>query len=127
MAYVLKAAAIAAIFAAAVGHNAVQAQSAKLETNQVPPHIVAAARAAGGFEQISEAGVEIEAGRLTFKLKGRTREGRVREVDVLMSGEIEEIEEEIQQNEVPLPVMQAVQRWMANFRPTKIVGCGTVR
>ena len=36
------------------------------------------------------------------------------------SGEIEEIEEEIQQNDVPPPVMQAVQRWMANFRPTKI-------
>ncbi|WP_043366662.1 hypothetical protein [Belnapia sp. F-4-1] len=120
MAYVLKAAAIAAIFAAAVGDTAAQAQSAKLEMNQVPPHIAAAARAAGGFDQITEAGVEIEAGRMIFELKGRSRDGRVREVDVLMSGEIEEIEEEIQQNDVPPPVMQAVQQWMANFRPTKI-------
>ena len=120
MVHVLKATAIAAILATAVGHNAAQAQSAKLEMNQVPPHIAAAARATGGFEQISEAGIEVEAGRMIFELKGRTREGRVREVDVLMSGEIEEIEEEIQQNEVPQPVMQALQRWMANFRPTKI-------
>ncbi len=60
MSYALKATAVAAIVAAAVGHNAAQAQSAKLEINQVPPHIVAAARAAGGLDQISEAGVEIE-------------------------------------------------------------------
>jgi len=120
MTHVLKAATVVAALASVVGHGAAQAQSAKLEMNQVPPHIVAAARAAGGFEQISEAGVEVEGGRVIFELKGRTREGRVREVDVLMSGEIEEIEEEIQQSDVPQPVMQAVQRWLPNFKPTKM-------
>lgn len=111
--------AVTAALAVIVGAAAAQAQSAKLETNQVPPHIAAAARAAGGFEQVAEAGVEVEGGRLIFEIKGRTREGRVREVDILASGEVEEIEDEIQQNEVPQPVMQALQRWMPNFRPTK--------
>ena len=37
-----------------------------------------------------------------------------------LNGEVEKIEDEIQQNEVPQPVMQAVQRWMPNFKPTKI-------
>jgi hypothetical protein len=112
--------AVAVALAIIIGAEAAQAQSAKLETNQVPPHIAGAARAAGGFEQISEAGIEVEGGRLIFEIKGRTREGRVREVDILASGEVEEIEDEIQQNEVPQPVMQAVQRWMPNFKPTKI-------
>jgi hypothetical protein len=112
------AAALAAALAG--GGNAAQAQSAKLETNQVPPHILAAARAAAGLDQVTEAGVEVEGGRLVFEIKGRTREGRVREVDVLASGEIEEMEDEIAQSDVPQPVMQALQRWMPNFRLTKM-------
>ena len=90
-------AAVAAALAVAVGGSAAQAQSMRLEANQVPPHIAAAARAAGGFDQITEAGVEVEGGRLVFEVKGRTREGRVREVDILATGEVEEIEDEIQQ------------------------------
>jgi hypothetical protein len=118
MTYIPIAVVVAAFTAFAAAATA-QAQSAKLETNQLPPHIAAAARAAGGFEQITEAGIEIENGRPIFEIKGRTRDGRVREVDILASGEIEEIEDEIQQGEVPQPVMQTLQKWMPNFRPTK--------
>lgn len=109
----------AALLSLAIQHPAL-AQSAKLEVNQVPPHLLAAARAVGRLEQVTEAGVEVENGHVVFEIKGRTREGKVREVDLLTSGEVEEIEEEIAQNEVPAPVMQALQRWMPNFRPTKM-------
>jgi hypothetical protein len=113
------AAALAAALAGGAG-AAAQAQTARLEANQVPPHIFAAARGAGGLEQVTDTGIEVEGGRLIFEIRGRTREGRVREVDVFASGEVEEMEDEIQQAEVPQPVMQALQRWMPNFRPTKM-------
>lgn len=44
----------------------------------------------------------------------------MREVDIPTFGQIGEIEDEIQQSEVPQPVMQALQRWMPGFRPTKM-------
>ncbi len=119
MAHTPTIAAAAAALAAALA-AAAQAQTARLEANQVPPHILAAARAAGGLEQVTDTGIEVEGGRLIFEIRGRTREGRVREVDVFASGEVEEMEDEIQQAEVPQPVMQALQRWMPNFRPTKM-------
>ena len=112
--------AVAAVIAAIAGADVALAQSARLETNQVPPHVLAAARAAGGLEQVTETGIEVEGGRVIFEVKGRTRDGQVREVDVSASGEIEEIEDEIQQGEVPQPVMQALQRWMPGFRPAKM-------
>ena len=96
------------------------AQSAKLEMNQVPPHIMAAARAAGALTNVTEAGIEVESGRLIYEIKGTGPGGRVREVDIFVSGDIDEIEDEIQQADVPQPVMQALQRWLPNFRPTKM-------
>jgi hypothetical protein len=88
-------AAIATALAAVIGGRAARAQSAKLEVNELPPHVAAAARAVGGFERITEAGVEVEGGQLIFEVRGRTREGRVREADSPASGEVEEIEDEI--------------------------------
>ena len=49
-----------------------------------------------------------------------TREGQVREVGFHADGQLEEIGTEVQQTDVPQPVMQALQRWMPNFRPTRI-------
>lgn len=96
------------------------AQSAKLEMNQVPPHIMVAAHAAGALTNITEVGIEVENGRLIFEIKGTGPSGHVREVDVFASGEIDEIEDEIQQADVPQPVMQALQRWLPIFKPTKM-------
>ena len=125
MIHVLTAA--AAIVLAATG--GVAAQSAKLEMNQVPPHVLAAARAAdvlaaaraaGVLTDVTGAGIEVESGKVIFEVRGAGPGGRVREVDVFASGEIDEIEDEIQQADVPQSVMQALQRWLANFRPTKM-------
>ena len=116
MIHVLTAA--AAIVLAATGGAA--AQSAKLEMNQVPPHVLAAARAAGVLTDVTGAGIEVESGKVIFEVRGGGPGGRVREVDVFASGEIDEIEDEIQQADVPQSVMQALQRWLANFRPTKM-------
>lgn len=102
------------------GAGGALAQSAKLDMNQVPPHVLAAARAAGALSNVTEVGVEVEGSRVIFEIKGPGPGGRVREVDVFASGEIEEIEHEIQQADVPQPVTQALQRWMPNFRPTKM-------
>jgi hypothetical protein len=44
----------------------------------------------------------------------------VREVDFFADGTLDEVEEEIAQADVPQPVMQALQRWMPGFRPTKM-------
>ena len=96
------------------------AQSARLEMAQVPPHILAAARAVGELTDVTEVGIEVEGGRVIYEVKGRTRDAKVREVDFLADGTLEEIEEEIAQADVPQPVMQALQRWMSGFRPTKM-------
>jgi hypothetical protein len=92
----------------------------RLEINQVPPNILAAARSAGDLTEITQAGIEVEGARIIYEITGRTREGQVREVDFHADGQLEEIETEIQQTDVPQPVMQALQRWMPNFRPTRI-------
>ena len=115
----LLAAAVAAAGLCTLANGPAEAQSTRLEMNQVPPHILAAARAVGRLADVTEVGAEVECARVIYEIKGRGRGGRVREVDFLLSGELEEIEEEVQRNDVPQPVMQAQQRWSPNFRPTK--------
>jgi hypothetical protein len=113
---------LAAMTAAALSGAAPAAfaQSARLEMAQVSPHILAAARAVGQLTDVTEVGIEVEAGRLIYEVKGRTRDGKVREVDFFADGTLDEVEEEIAQADVPQPVMQALQRWMPGFRPTKM-------
>ncbi|WP_043840136.1 PepSY domain-containing protein [Muricoccus aerilatus] len=113
-------AAAAAITLLASPIPAALAQSARLEMAQVPPHILAAARAVGALTDVTEVGIEVEGSRIIYEIKGRTRDGKVREVDFLADGTLEEIEEEVAQADVPQPVMQALQRWMSGFRPTKM-------
>lgn len=91
----------------------------RIEMNQVSPHLLAAARQVGELTEITVVGVEVEGARVIWEIRGRTRDGRIREVDFLSSGELDEVETEIQQTDVPQPVMQTLQRWMPNFRPTK--------
>jgi hypothetical protein len=115
----LAAAAAAALSAAS---SPAFAQSARLEMAQVPPHILAAARAVGQLTDVTEVGIEVEAGRLIYEVKGRTRDGKVREVDFFADGTLDEVEEEIAQADVPQPVMQALQRWMPGFAPPRWSG-----
>lgn len=105
--------------ALALGAGAANAQSVDLKS--VPPTIVAVAMAAVPGAEWSKAGVDVDVNSMlpTYEITG-TIGGKQVEVDVLTTGEVEEIERQVEMSAVPQKAQALLKAYLPQFQPTLI-------
>lgn len=81
-----------------------------VEFSSLPETILSAAQNAMPEARFVSANTEQEDYGLVYEIQGKTRDGRKLEVDVLETGEVEEIEVEFTRDLVPGAVLQAVEK-----------------
>ncbi|WP_149031185.1 hypothetical protein [Moorena producens] len=92
----------------------------EISISDVPAAAMTAATAAAGVSP-TDAAIEIEDdGKLIYGLSGQNSQGNRFEVDVNAIGEIQELEEEIDQSQVPPEVLKGLRVWLPDFQPTVI-------
>lgn len=92
----------------------------EISISDVPAPAITAATAAAGVSP-TDASIEIEAeGKLIYGLSGQNSQGNRFEVDVNAIGEIQELEEEIDQSQVPPQVLKDLRVWLPDFQPVLI-------
>lgn len=106
-------------FTGAAAADSINIQGPKLNLSDVPPGILAVARAAAGSVQLTEAAVEIEDGKAVFEFKGKGPNGMEKEIDVLMDGTLDEIEDQIATSDVPKAVQDALSKWLPGLKVSK--------
>lgn len=106
-------------FTGSAAADSINIQGPKLSLSDVPPGILAIARAAAGSVQLTEAAVEIEDGKAVFEFKGKGANGMEKEIDVLMDGTLDEIEDQIPTAEVPKAVQDVLSKWLPGFKASK--------
>jgi opacity protein-like surface antigen len=109
------ASAVAALGAAA----AANAQS--VEMGAVPDTVVAVAKAAAPGVEWSKAGVDVDADTLTpvYELTG-TKGGKQVEVDVTPTGEVDEIETQVEMSAVPEAAQKLLKVYLPQFEATMV-------
>jgi hypothetical protein len=105
--------------AVVLGAGAADAQSVDLKS--VPPTIVAVAMAAVPGAEWSKAGVDVDAGSMmpVYEITG-TIGGKQVEVDVLTTGEIDEIERQVEMSAVPQKAQALLKAYLPQFQPTMV-------
>ncbi|MDY6957221.1 MAG: hypothetical protein SVO96_10180 [Pseudomonadota bacterium] len=98
------------------GAAAIAGEETPIALSEVPESVMHAARTAMPEARFRSANIERETdGTLVYELQGRTIDNRQIEVDVLPSGEIEEIEVEFTRDLVPGAVLKAVENRYPDF------------
>ncbi|MEE2730211.1 MAG: hypothetical protein VYA55_05280 [Pseudomonadota bacterium] len=106
---------VAVAWAFAVG-SVVAGESVTIELQAVPEPILQAATRAMPNAHFHSANTEQEAAGLVYEIQGKTADGRALEVDVLESGQVEEIEVEFTRDLVPGAVLKAVEHQYPGFK-----------
>lgn len=111
--------ATAAAVALALGAGAAQAQSVDLKS--VPPTVVAVAQAAVPGVEWSKAGVDVDMGTMTpvYEITG-TMGGKQVEVDITATGEIDEIERQVEMSAMPQKAQALLKAYLPQFQPTMV-------
>ncbi|OLT61513.1 hypothetical protein BJP37_23380 [Moorena bouillonii PNG] len=92
----------------------------EISISEVPAPAITAATVAAGVSP-TDAAIEIGAdGKLIYGLSGQNSQGNRFEVDVNAIGEIQQVEEEIDQSQVPPEVLKGLRVWLPDFQPTVI-------
>ncbi|HBG51515.1 hypothetical protein [Candidatus Macondimonas diazotrophica] len=98
------------------GAGAMAGEETPIALSEVPESVMSAARTAMPEARFRSANTERETdGTLVYEIQGRTIDNRQIEVDVLPSGEIEEIEVEFTRDLVPGAVLKAVESRYPDF------------
>ena len=109
----------AAAFALLLAGPALAQEEGKLSMSDVPPEAQAGARAAMPGVEFQEAQLDLDGGRATYELAAQM-DGKNVEVDVLSTGEVVEVEREIDMNAVPQMVQKALEKHVSGFQPKMI-------
>ena len=109
----------AASAAAMLSVAAASAQS--VEMSAVPPTVVAVARAAVPGVEWTKAGIDVDIATMTpvYEITG-TIGGRQVEVDVTVTGEIDEIERQVEMSAVPQKAQALLRAYLPQFQPTMV-------
>ena len=91
-----------------------------MSMDEVPPEARAAAQAAVPGTSFDSVGLDLDGGQATYEFAGTGEDGKAIEVDVLATGEVLEIEREIEMSEVPEAARTLLERYASGMQPEMV-------